>query len=262
MGCCSEPRAKNERMSNKGRRKATPARFLSLSPASAHSAVIALGGASIDLTSVRNKCAEHNWTDWHTMDMAKPLVSDALSQVIAPLLPGESAKSKGGRPHVPNRAVRTAILFVRKTGIHVAAARPVGNGCATGARQGLGPPPSRAVGSLRARRPDRLGAGRPGCSERTRAKGGHKTWPNPTNRGKAGSKRHLSVDGRGTPPAIRHMAANRHETMQLAAMVDALPAIRRPRGTQGPRLCSDGRRGVCASDRRDGLPPGKRLSRP
>lgn len=38
------------------------------------------------------------------------------------------------------------------------------------------------------------------------------------------------VDGRGTPLAIRHTAANHHETTMLEELVDAVPAIRRPCG--------------------------------
>src|ERR1700739_4320976 len=48
--------------------------------------------------------------------MAKPLVSDALWEVIAPLLPPELPKPKGGRPRIPDRAALTGILFVLKTG--------------------------------------------------------------------------------------------------------------------------------------------------
>jgi transposase len=49
--------------------------------------------------------------------MPAPLVSDALWSVIAPLLPPERAKPKGGRPRVPDRAALTGILFVLRTGI-------------------------------------------------------------------------------------------------------------------------------------------------
>ena len=49
--------------------------------------------------------------------MAKPIVTDALWAVIAPLLPAEPPKPKGGRPRVPDRAALTGILFVLKTGI-------------------------------------------------------------------------------------------------------------------------------------------------
>ena len=49
--------------------------------------------------------------------MSKPLVSDDLWAVVAPLLPPEPPKPKGGRPRVPDRAALTGIIFVLKSGI-------------------------------------------------------------------------------------------------------------------------------------------------
>lgn len=49
--------------------------------------------------------------------IAKELLPDALWAPIAPLLPPEPPKPKGGRPRVSDRAVLTGILFVLKTGI-------------------------------------------------------------------------------------------------------------------------------------------------
>jgi transposase len=49
--------------------------------------------------------------------MSKPLVSDGLWELIAPLLPPERPKPKGGRPRVPDRAALTGILFVLQSGI-------------------------------------------------------------------------------------------------------------------------------------------------
>ncbi len=49
--------------------------------------------------------------------MARPLVSDALWERIAPLLPPEPPKPKGGRPRVPDRACLAGIIFVLKSGI-------------------------------------------------------------------------------------------------------------------------------------------------
>ena len=49
--------------------------------------------------------------------MAKPLVRDDLWAVVAPLLPTEPPKPKGGRPRVPDRACLTGIIFVLKSGI-------------------------------------------------------------------------------------------------------------------------------------------------
>jgi transposase len=47
----------------------------------------------------------------------KPLVSDELWALVAPLLPPEPPKPKGGRPRVSDRAALTGIIFVLKTGI-------------------------------------------------------------------------------------------------------------------------------------------------
>src|SRR5258706_11261712 len=49
--------------------------------------------------------------------MSKPLVSDELWAIIAPLLPPEQPKPKGGRPRIPAPAALTGILFVLKSGI-------------------------------------------------------------------------------------------------------------------------------------------------
>ena len=49
--------------------------------------------------------------------MSKVLVSDELWARIAPLLPPERPKPKGGRPRVPDRAALTGILFVLRSGI-------------------------------------------------------------------------------------------------------------------------------------------------
>lgn len=49
--------------------------------------------------------------------MARPLVSDDLWAIVAPLLPAESPKPKGGRPRVSDRAALTGIIFVLKSGI-------------------------------------------------------------------------------------------------------------------------------------------------
>ena len=49
--------------------------------------------------------------------MAKPLLPDELWAEIAPELPPEPPKPKGGRPRVPDRACLTGIIFVLRSGI-------------------------------------------------------------------------------------------------------------------------------------------------
>lgn len=77
---------------------------------------------------------------------------------------------------------------------------------------------------------DRLGTGLARFSECTRPRGGEKTGPNPTDRGKSGTKRHIVVDRQGIPLAAKLSGANVHDSMMFEEMVDSIEPIRRPRG--------------------------------
>ena len=50
--------------------------------------------------------------------------------------------------------------------------------------------------------------------------------PNPTDRGKPGTKRHLVVDRAGIPLAEFITPANRNEVTLLADLLDAIPPVR------------------------------------
>lgn len=63
--------------------------------------------------------------------MAKALVRDDLSAVIAPHLPPARPRPKGGRPPIPDRAAFTGILFVLRTGLPWEYL-PQGMGCGSG----------------------------------------------------------------------------------------------------------------------------------
>ena len=54
--------------------------------------------------------------------------------------------------------------------------------------------------------------------------------PNPTDRGKSGTKRHLVVERKGIPLAIRITPANVHDIKMLETMVDAIPPLKGSRG--------------------------------
>jgi transposase len=83
---------------------------------------------------------------------------------------------------------------------------------------------------------------------------GVQTGPNPTDRAKLGSKRHLVCDGRGIPLAIQLTGANRNDSQQALALVDAIPPLQGERGR--PRRHPDrvlGDRGYDAEAIRQGL---------
>src|SRR5829696_4491669 len=63
--------------------------------------------------------------------MAGPLLTDDLWAVVAPLIPPETPKPRGGRPRVPDRAALTGILFVLRSGVPWEML-PQGMGCGSG----------------------------------------------------------------------------------------------------------------------------------
>ena len=60
--------------------------------------------------------------------------------------------------------------------------------------------------------------------------GGDATGPNPTDRGKPGTKRHIMVDRAGTPLAVVLTGANRHDSMALTDVANAVHPVRQQRG--------------------------------
>jgi transposase len=56
------------------------------------------------------------------------------------------------------------------------------------------------------------------------------TGPNPTDRGRPGSKHHVLVDRHGTPLALILSPANRHDSLLLEPILDAVPPLRGRRG--------------------------------
>ncbi len=57
-------------------------------------------------------------------------------------------------------------------------------------------------------------------------KGGSHTGPSPVDRGRAGSKHHLIVDGHDTPLAALLTGGNRNDVTQLLPLLDAIPPVR------------------------------------
>jgi transposase len=177
--------------------------------------------------------------------MAKPLVSDELWAVVAPLLPPEPPKPNGGRPRVPDRACLTGIIFVAEIGHPLGDAAP-GDGLRLGddllapaprlaSGWGLGGAAPHAAGPSRGGRPDRLEPGLPGQRLHPRQKGGEHTGPNPTDRGKPGTKRHMVTERGGLPLAKVLTGATRHDSTVFEDLLDAIPPIKTPAGRRRKR---------------------------
>jgi transposase len=167
--------------------------------------------------------------------MAKLLVPEDLWAAIKPLLPRERLKPKGGRPRLSDRAALTGILFVLKSGLPwemLPAEMGCGSGmscwrrlrdwheavvwaaftgpCWSGSRQ-----PGRSTC-----------AGQPSTAAALRQKGGTEVGPNPTDRGKPGTKRHLVTDARGTSLDRMLSGANCYDICMLAPTLDTVPPLR------------------------------------
>lgn len=89
----------------------------------------------------------------------------------------------------------------------------------------LGEIASGAAAKAARARPDRLESRQHRRGQRDQPPGGQETDPNPTDRGKLDSKRHVVVDARGVPLAIMVTGANRHDSMAFESTLDAIPAV-------------------------------------
>ena len=78
---------------------------------------------------------------------------------------------------------------------------------------------------------------RRGFDEHPGKKGGQATGPNPTDRAKSGSKRHLVVDAQGMPLATLLTAANVNDSVMFEDVLDAIPLLHRPFGERGHPRC-------------------------
>ncbi|WNG33316.1 IS5 family transposase [Archangium minus] len=172
--------------------------------------------------------------------MKRELVPDELWERVVPLLPRHRHRRGRGRPPRDDRACLRGIIFVLKTGIAWRDLPAEVFGC------------SGATCWRRLRQWGRAGVfeklqrqllnelGQQGLIDWSRAafdsssvraeKGGKQTGPNPTDRGKAGSKHHLVVDRKGLPLAILLSAANVHDKRKALPLLDAILPIKGPRG--------------------------------
>ncbi|XUP36833.1 IS5 family transposase (plasmid) [Xanthomonas axonopodis pv. vasculorum] len=159
----------------------------------------------------------------------------ALWKRIEPLIPQVKPSPKGGRPRLSDQQALNGIVYVLRTGIaweDLPLELGYGSGMTCWRRlrdwQANGvwhrlhqvllaePTSRRQTGS----EPSKSGRRQRGLPP-----GGPYTGPNPTDRGKLGSKRHVIVDRNGVPLAVCVTGANRHDSVAFEEVLDALPAI-------------------------------------
>jgi transposase len=156
--------------------------------------------------------------------MAAALLPDPLWDLVEPFLPIPPRRPKGRRPRVPDLACLTGIVFVLRSGIPwqtLPQELRSGSGMTCGRRLR----DWQEAGTLnlvhfalldwlaRHEQIDCSLAIVDSCSIRA-VSGGDQTGPNPTDRAKRGSKRHLICDGRGVPLAVRLTGANRNDSQE------------------------------------------------
>jgi transposase len=167
--------------------------------------------------------------------MAAALLPNALWELIEPLLPIPPSRPNGGRPRVSDRAYLTGILFVLRSGIPwQMMIQELGCGSGMTCWRRLRDWQAEGVWDLmhfallnwlsREGNIDWSRAIVDSCSVRAVC-GGMQTGPNPTDRAKRGSKRHLICAARDVPLAVRLTRANRNDSQEALALVDAVPPL-------------------------------------
>jgi transposase len=188
------------------------------------------------------------------MVMAKPLVSDALWQRLGPLLPPPPARRTRfpGRKPLDYRNILTGIIFVLKTGINWEdLPAELGWGCGKTCKSYLKAWQQAGVwDSLHhilleeLQDADKIEWSR-GAVDSTKSRalgGGDDTGPNPTDRGKLGTKHHVLTDAQGLPLVVTVTGANAADVTQLLPLVDSIPDLSGEEGdkpTQPEALYAD-----------------------
>ena len=185
----------------------------------------------------------------------KPLVSDELWERVQPLLPAPRQRRFRfpGRKPLDYRKILTGILFVLKTGMAWDdLPAELGCGCGKTCRHYLRLWHEAGVWRQLHRTllaelngADQIDWQRAliDASFAKAPEGGEDTGPNPTDRGKSGSKHHLMTDAQGVPLAATVTAANVNEVTQVGNVLADLepvggkpgPDRQKPERLQGDR---------------------------
>jgi transposase len=174
----------------------------------------------------------------------KALVTDALWERVQPLLPPPPDRRFRfpGRKPLDYRKILTGILFVLKTGIAWDdLPAELGWGCGKTCREYLRRWHQAGVWVklhtlllAELNEADLIDWERAliDASFTKAPEGGQQTGPNPTDRGKSGSKHHVLTDAQGVPLAATVTAANVNEVTQVEEVLAEMPPVG---GKPGPK---------------------------
>ena len=175
------------------------------------------------------------------------LVSDALWERLQLLLPPARQRRFRfpGRKPLDYRKILTGILFVLKTGIAWDdLPAELGCGCGKTCRHYLQTwhqagvwVKLHAVLLAELNGADQIDWSRAliDASFAKAPEGGEDTGPNPTDRGKSGSKHHVMTDAQGIPLSAKVTAANVNEVTQVFRVRTSMPAVGGKPGPKGPK---------------------------
>lgn len=175
-------------------------------------------------------------------------VPDGLWNEIKQVLPREKRKGSVGRPALPNRQVVNGILFVLRSGCQWKGLKKEWYGASSSLHKrfqewnesGLWKKIYRLIVKHYQKKRRIKWKWQAVDSKMVPAPlGGDLTGPNPTDRAKSGSKRHIWVDQRGAPLSIRVTAANAHDVTEIMNLLNR-PIVRRPNTLyRVQHLCAD-----------------------
>jgi len=185
------------------------------------------------------------------------LPPESLWLAVEPLLPPPKPRPKGGRPPMPDRTAFFAMFYLMRTGCQwKAIPRSLGAGSTVHDRfqawQQAGVFRELWTTGFLEYNTD-IGLdfewqALDGCITKAPL-GGEQTGPNPTDRGKTGTKRHLLTEAAGITIGLVVTGANRHDKTQGEAVFESMPLLP-PRPTEEAQPKRPNRRAAAARLRR------------
>src|SRR5512138_1978584 len=175
-------------------------------------------------------------------------IPDGLWERIERVLPREKRKGSVGRPALPNRQVVNGILFVLRSGCQWKGLKKEWFGASSSLHArfqrwneaGVWKKVYRVMMKYYHKKRQIQWKWQAVDSKAVPAPlGGDLTGPNPTDRAKLGSKRHLWVDQRGAPLGIQIMSANTNDHLAMMNLLQQ-PIVPRPQAKYPlQHICAD-----------------------